>query len=46
MAEDALTQSDADTLLRMEKVAVSADTFHFPATTLQPAALERRACRQ
>lgn len=29
MADDALTQSDADTLLRMEKVPASADTFHF-----------------
>ena len=30
MADDALTQSDADTLLRMEKVPASAGTFHFP----------------
>jgi hypothetical protein len=30
MADDALTQSDADTLLRMEKVSASADTVLDP----------------
>ena len=30
MADDALAQTDADALLRMEKVPASADTFHFP----------------
>lgn len=30
MAEDALTQTEADALLRLEKVPASAETFHFP----------------
>lgn len=30
MADDALAHTDADALLRMEKVPASADTFHFP----------------
>lgn len=30
MAEDALTQTEADALLRLEKVTASAETFHFP----------------
>lgn len=30
MAEDALTQAEADALLRLEKVPASSDTFHFP----------------
>lgn len=30
MADDTLTQSDADALLRMEKVPVSTDAFQFP----------------
>lgn len=30
MAEDALSQNDAETLLRMEKVRVSDDPFQFP----------------
>lgn len=30
MAEDSLSQNDADALLRMEKVPVSRDAYHFP----------------
>ena len=30
MADDALTQSDAETLPRMEKVPASAEVFPFP----------------